>query len=101
MPPTAKPKLYDGAVVFSEGVHYPADDDGHPILDRPLRWVEGSTYREAEDDDALHNDTHQVQEVEIEIGTVATPSGDAVEVTPEEMEAVQAFLDERRKGGAA
>jgi hypothetical protein len=66
VPPT---ETYDGPVVFhSDGVHYVADDEGHPDLTKPLRWVEGSTYRPAEDDEPLHNDVHQAQVVELPVG---------------------------------
>lgn len=69
MPPKPTAETYDGPVVFhSDGVHYVADDEGHPDLERPLRWVEGTTYRPAEEGDALHNDVHQQQDVELPVG---------------------------------
>lgn len=52
---------YDGAVGFgSDGIHYP-DEDGNLDTTRPLRWVEGTTYRDADDGDELHNDTHHAR----------------------------------------
>jgi hypothetical protein len=55
-------ETYDGLVGFGDdGVHYPLDDDGELDTSRPLRWVEGSTYRDATGDEPLHNDVHHKQ----------------------------------------
>lgn len=68
--------------MFVDGVHYPAtevdengneDENGNkpvgPDLSRPLRWdVETSGYRDADDDETLHNDTHHQAEVEVAPG---------------------------------
>jgi hypothetical protein len=60
---------YVGPVGFgSDGVHYPLDQDGRLDLERPLRWVEGTTYRDAAPDEALHNDTHHVAHLELDPG---------------------------------
>ncbi len=68
---------YDGTVVFVDGVHYPAtvieevegeDPRVHADLTRPLRWVEGSTYRDAEEGEPLHNDAHHEADAELEPG---------------------------------
>lgn len=50
-------KNYTGPVVFINGVHYPATDDGAD-LKRPLRWEAGTEYRDAEKDEDTHNDIH-------------------------------------------
>ena len=57
---------YKGPVVFVEGVHYPATDDGAD-LSRPLRWEDGG-YRDAEPGEALHNDANHLSDVELEVG---------------------------------
>jgi hypothetical protein len=57
---------YTGPVVFSEGEHFPVGDDGHPDTSRPLRWVDGDTYRDAEAGEPLHNDVHMVKAVDID-----------------------------------
>jgi hypothetical protein len=63
---------YDGPVGFgSDGVHYPADADGHLDRSRPLRWVAGSTYRDATDGEPLHNDEHHVQFAGVDMTTLA------------------------------
>lgn len=55
---------YDGPAGFgSDGVHYPADDEGNLDLSRPLRWSEGATYRDAEDGEPLHAEVHQANDV--------------------------------------
>lgn len=97
MPPKPAADLHDGPVVFVEGVHYPVDNDGHADKTRPLRWVEGSTYRPEEADEPLHNDVHHQQEV------VIVPHGDeadeAITLSPSEAEAVRRLLAELRGGG--
>lgn len=60
---------YTGPVVFSEGVHYQATDEGHPDTTRPLRWIEGTTFRAASVDDPLHNDVHHISETAIAPGS--------------------------------
>lgn len=57
---------YKGPVVFVNGVHYPATDDGHDAT-RPLRWDDGG-YRDAEPDEPLHNDAHHASDLELEVG---------------------------------
>lgn len=57
--------VYDGVVVFRDGVHYAVDDDGHADLDRPLRFEDGA-YRDAGPDEPLHNDTHGQRDVSID-----------------------------------
>lgn len=92
-------KTYDGPVVFVDGVHYPATnvedhEDGertHADLDRPLRWVEGTTYRYAEDDEPLHGDVHHLNNLEI-----VFPDDSQITVSPDEAEDVKQFLAERR-----
>ncbi len=65
---------YDGPVGFgSDGVHYPAGDDGHLDTSRPLRWVEGATYRDAEEGEPLHNEVHQGNDVVIHPEHLAAP----------------------------
>lgn len=60
--------VYKGPVVFVDGVHYPAKDEGADLT-RPLRWIEGDGgYRDAEDGDPLHNDTHHIGDLELEVG---------------------------------
>jgi hypothetical protein len=61
-------KIYDGPVVFVDGVHYPAGDDGAD-LSRPLRWSEGASYRDAEDGEPLHNDIHHESALDLEPGS--------------------------------
>lgn len=59
---------YKGAVVFVDGVHYPASDDGAD-LSRPLRWIDDSGgYRDAEPGEDLHNDAHHASDLELEVG---------------------------------
>lgn len=58
---------YTGKVVFIEGVHYPVKDD-HADLKRPLRWADGS-YRDAENDEPLHNDTHHERDAGLAPGS--------------------------------
>jgi hypothetical protein len=60
---------YDGPVVFVQGVHYPANEEGHADLTRPLRHVALSEYRDAEEGDVLHNDAYHEADVEVEPGT--------------------------------
>lgn len=60
---------YNKAVVFSEGVHYPVAKDGHPDTTRPLRWVEGTTYRDAKTDESQHNEIHHVSDAAIVPGS--------------------------------
>jgi hypothetical protein len=60
-------ETYDGPVAFVDGVHYPVGEDGHADESRPLRHVEGATYRGAEDGEALHNDAVGVAVVAVEI----------------------------------
>ena len=60
-------ELYDGPVVFGDGVHYPILEDGNADLDRPLRWVSGSTYRLAEPNEPKHNDIYHKQFVDMEV----------------------------------
>lgn len=88
--------LYSGPVVFREGVHYPVAADGTADLSRPLRWVAGSSYRDAADGETLHNDAHHQQFASIEIGGDEPP----VIVTPDELARVSALLTEIRKGDA-
>jgi hypothetical protein len=57
---------YKGPVVFVDGVHYPATDDGAD-LSRPLRFEDGG-YRDAEPGEALHNEMHPATEVPLEVG---------------------------------
>lgn len=90
MTPT-KPKTYDGPVAFVDGVHYPVGDDGHADTSRPLRWVEGTTYRDADDGEPLHNEVHQINGVE-----VTFPDDEAIVVSPEEADAVKELLVQRR-----
>lgn len=60
---------HKGAVVFREGVHYAVDAEGHADLSRPLRWdPDAGGYRDAEDGEPLHNDTHHAVDLELEIG---------------------------------
>jgi hypothetical protein len=59
---------YEGSVVFSEGVHYAADEDGHPILERPLRVNPAGSYRAAKENEPLHNEIHHLQELELDPG---------------------------------
>jgi len=56
-------ELYDGPVVFLDGVHYPCADEevGGADLSRPLRWVTGKTYRLAKEGEPKHNDIHHQQ----------------------------------------
>ncbi len=61
------PRSYKGDVVFVQGVHYPAKDDEHD-LSRPLRTDGEGGWRDADDDEALHNATNHVNELELEIG---------------------------------
>lgn len=62
-------RKYEGDVVFVDGVHY-AVKDGQPNLDRPLRWdAESAGYRSAEKDDALHNDTHHLADLDLSPGS--------------------------------
>lgn len=84
-------KTYDGPVVFRDGVHYAVDGDGHADLDRPLRWVEGATYRAAEDGEPLHNDVHELNGVEVVFG-----DDDAIVVSEEEANEVRKMLEARR-----
>lgn len=59
---------YDGPVVFVDGVHYPATEDGAD-LDTPLRRNDTNDgWRVAEDDDPLHNDVHHATEAELPVG---------------------------------
>jgi hypothetical protein len=62
------PKPYDGLVVFVQGVHYPATEDGGYDLTRPLRWDGEGGYRDADEDDPLHNDAHHATDTELEVG---------------------------------
>lgn len=55
-----KTKLYEGPVVFVDGVHYPVGKDDHADTSRPLRWTPDG-YRDAEPGEPLHNDVHHVQ----------------------------------------
>lgn len=61
------PRRYDGAVVFVQGVHYPIGKDDEPNLDRPLRW-DGDHYRDADEDEALHNDANHLNDLELDPG---------------------------------
>lgn len=49
--------MYEGPVVFVEGVHYAVGKDGHADKKKPLRWTPDG-YRDAADDDPLHNDAY-------------------------------------------
>lgn len=62
-------ETYEGPVVFVAGVHYPVGEDGHAELSRPLRWVEGGSYRDAEDGEPMHNDVHHGSVATLEPGT--------------------------------
>jgi hypothetical protein len=59
---------YDGVVVFVEGVHYGVTANGDPDLNKPLRWAEDG-YRDAEDGEPLHNDTHGGGDTTLEPGS--------------------------------
>lgn len=59
--------MYDGPVVFVEGVHYPIDAEGHADLTKPLRWTPDG-YRDAQPDEPLHNDTFHASMSELEVG---------------------------------
>lgn len=64
----AAPKLYNGAVAFVDGVHYPVKK-GEANLERPLRWdPDSGSYRDAESDEPLHNDVHRQNELALEVG---------------------------------
>lgn len=53
---------YTGDVVFREGVHYPIKDDKIDLA-RPLRRnASNDGWRDAEDGEALHNETHSSNE---------------------------------------
>jgi hypothetical protein len=59
---------YKGPVAFVDGVHYPAKD-GHYDESRPLRIdPDSNDYRDAEDGEALHNDTNHAADLELEVG---------------------------------
>lgn len=72
------PSTYAGPVGFgSDGVHYPLDDEGHLDTSRPLRWVEGGTYRDADEGEPSHADAHQANDVVVHPGqTVAAAPGE-------------------------
>ncbi len=60
---------YKGAVVFVEGVHYPVGKDGEVDLDRPLRIdADTADYRDADEDEPLHNDQNHAQDLDLEVG---------------------------------
>lgn len=59
-------KTYKGDVVFVDGVHYPVKGEGAD-LSRPLRWEDGA-YRDAEEGEPLHNDTHHAADLELAVG---------------------------------
>jgi hypothetical protein len=59
---------YDGPVVFSEGVHYPVGEDGHPVLDQPLRVTPDGGWRPAKKNEPLHNEVHHLQELALDPG---------------------------------
>lgn len=61
--------LYEGTVVFTNGVHYPTDEDGHPDYSRPLRAADGGGWRLAAEGEDLHNEVFHGRTVEIEPGT--------------------------------
>lgn len=66
---------YDGPVGFgSDGVHYPVDDDGHLDTTRPLRVDETGGYRDAEDGEATHNETHQANDRIVHPEHIASPA---------------------------
>jgi len=60
---------YDGPVVFTDGVHYPANEDGTPDTARPLRFVGGALYRDAVAEDPPHNDIHHEADLVVEPGS--------------------------------
>jgi hypothetical protein len=67
---------YDGPVGFgADGIHYPLDADGHLDTSRPLRWVEGGTYRDATDGEPLHNDTHHQRFAAVDASTLVLDDG--------------------------
>lgn len=85
---------YDGAVVFREGIHYAVGDEGHADLERPLCWVEGTTYRPMTDADGLHADLYHERHVDLNLNTGG--ADDVIELDAGEADAVKAFLAERR-----
>ena len=87
-------ELYTGPVVFVDGVHYPVVGDA-PDLTRPLRFVEGTTYRTAEPGDPLHNDTYHEGYAGLEVAGASKPP---LQVTAAEYEQVDAFLVALRGG---
>lgn len=105
---------YEGPVVFSEGAHWPTDDEGHPVKDQRLMWVAdephadaaaassgeandgGGYYRWATDDDLMHFDAYHVNHVELQF------EGEApIEVTEAEAARVKALLEDLRGGAEA
>lgn len=105
---------YDGPVVFSEGAHWPTDEDGHPDTKQRLLWVAdqpheaaaaepsgesneaGGYYRWATADDPTHFDAYHVNHVELQF------EGEApIEVTEAEAAGVKAYLESVRGGAEA
>lgn len=88
-------RSYEGPVVFADdGVHYPVGEDGHADTSRPLRWVGGGVYRDAEDGEPSHFDAHHLQHVDLDFG-----EGEAIELEPGEADAVRDFLAQHRAEG--
>ena len=105
---------YEGPVVFSEGAHWPTDDEGHPVKDQRLLWVAdqpheaasaepsgetheaGGYYRWATDADPTHFDAYHVNHVEPQF-----EGEDPIEVTEAEAAQVKALLEGLRGGEQA
>ena len=62
------PTIYDGLVVFVEGVHYPVTGKGTADLSRPLRLADGGGWRDAVKGEPLHNDQHLGADLELDPG---------------------------------
>lgn len=83
-----------GVVFASDGVHYPATEDGSPDLEHPLFWdSEAEEYRAKTDKDSSHFDTYHVGHVELEF-----PGAEPIQVTESEANAVRVLLEKLREG---
>lgn len=84
---------YEGAVAFgSDGVHYPATDDGHHDTDRPLFYdAEAGGYRDKADDDPSHFEAYHQNHADLEF-----EDGSTISVTEAEAEAIKEKLAEMR-----
>lgn len=90
----AKTTDYDGPVCYQDGWHYTVvtDDDGNDTPGERLVTDGDGSYRLATDDDTPHNDRHATGFVNIELEDAAP----GARVTPDEFEAIQQLLRERR-----